>query len=68
MSKWLALQIAGMVILTVGVHGLIRVLIDHANRGLVSWMPGGFAGALTADVVLIVLGGALAWLGEARRG
>jgi hypothetical protein len=64
---WVGVLIAGMVVVVLGGQGAIRLLIDHDNRGLTGWMPGGFAGALVADVVLVVIGLTLARLGDARR-
>lgn len=67
MGKWITVQVIGMVLLVVGAQGAIRALVNHADRGVVSWLPGGFGTALTVDIVLVVVGGALAWLGDARR-
>ncbi|ALG86367.1 hypothetical protein [Gordonia phthalatica] len=67
MGKWVTVQIVGVALFVIGIQGAIRVLVDHSNRGLVSWIPSGFGGALTADVVLVVVGSALAWLGDVRR-
>lgn len=67
MGKWVALQVVGMVLLAVGAQGAIRVLIHHSDRGLTSWLSGGFGTTLAADLVLVVVGGTLAWLGDARR-
>lgn len=66
MGKWVAVQVVGMVVLAVGAQGAIRVLLDHSDRGLVSW-AGGFGAALVGDLVLVVVGGALAWWGDAKR-
>ncbi|MEU4193218.1 hypothetical protein AB0E69_15080 [Kribbella sp. NPDC026611] len=67
MSGWVGVLVVGMVVLVIGVQGAIRLLVDHGNRGLVGWMPGGFGGALVADLVLVLGGAALAWLGDTRR-
>ncbi len=67
MGKWIALQVAGMVLVVVGAQGAIRILIHHANRGILSWVPGGFAGGLIVYVVVVVVGAVAATVGESRR-
>ncbi|GAA2821741.1 hypothetical protein GCM10010522_44230 [Kribbella solani] len=56
-----------MVVVAIGGQGAIRLLIDHDNRGLVDWMPGGFTGALLADLALVLIGLILGGIAGARR-
>ncbi|MGZ0147393.1 hypothetical protein ACXJJ3_09995 [Kribbella sp. WER1] len=64
---WTGLLVVGMVVLAIGGQGAIRLLIDHDNRGLMNWLPGGFTGALVADLALVVIGLALGAVAGARR-
>ncbi|WP_410672143.1 hypothetical protein [Amycolatopsis sp. cmx-4-68] len=55
-----------MVLLALGAQGGIRLLVDHADRGLLDWVPGGFATCLTCYAVLTLAGVLLAGWGSAR--
>jgi hypothetical protein len=63
---WVFVQIAGFALMVLGAQGAIRLLADHADAGLVSWVPGGLTGWLVADLVTTVVGVALLWWGQAR--
>ncbi|MBB5981247.1 hypothetical protein [Kribbella solani] len=64
---WTGVLVVGMVVVAIGGQGAIRLLIDHDNRGLVDWMPGGFTGALLADLALVLIGLILGGIAGARR-
>lgn len=67
MNKFVAVQVVGMVLLVGGGQGLIRIVIDHADRGFLGWIPGGFASCLVAYAAIVVVGMAMAAIGEYRR-
>ncbi|MEV2256934.1 hypothetical protein AB0I94_41420 [Streptomyces sp. NPDC050147] len=54
--KYDILQIFGAVLMCFSAQGLIRLLIDHGNTGLLGWLPGSFAVLLTAYVVALTGG------------
>ncbi|GAA4202267.1 hypothetical protein [Actinocatenispora rupis] len=58
--------IAGMVLLALGVQGGIRLLADHANAGLLGWLPGGFPVRLACYAVVAAVGVLLAGWGSVR--
>ena len=62
--KQTVVLVAGMILLALGVQGAIRLLVDHDNAGLLSWMPGGFGVWLTVDLIAAVVGAVLAWWGS----
>ncbi|HZX08718.1 hypothetical protein [Kribbella sp.] len=64
---WTGVLVAAMVVLAIGGQGAIRLLIDHDNRGLMNWVPGGFTGALLADLALVAIGLAAGAVAGARR-
>ena len=51
-----ALLIAGMVLLVVAGQGAVRLLIDHQNAGLLTWLPGGFVVQLLVYLVVAGVG------------
>lgn len=57
-------QIVGAVLLVLGAQGVIRLLIDHDNGGLLGWVPGGFAVRLICYVVVGAAGALLAGWAE----
>lgn len=59
-------QITGMVLLVVSAQGAIRLLIDHSDTGLLTWLPGGFPAALAGYLAALVAGAALAGWGRDR--
>lgn len=67
MNRWVAVLVLGMVALVVGAQGVIRLLVDPSDRGLMVWVPGGTAGAIAANAVLVLVGAGLAALGDRRR-
>ncbi|MEV6873403.1 hypothetical protein [Amycolatopsis sp. NPDC051128] len=67
MSKYVALQILGMVVLALGGQGVVRLLIDHDRAGLLSWLPGGFAAWLTGHCVIALVGVLLTGWADTRR-
>ncbi|MFI9814956.1 hypothetical protein [Saccharothrix variisporea] len=64
--KFDVLQVLGMVVLVVSAQGAIRLLVDHSNTGLLSWLPGGFPAVLAVYLVAVVAGAALAWWSHDR--
>ncbi|KXP00172.1 hypothetical protein [Tsukamurella pseudospumae] len=58
--------VAGIALLVLGVQGGIRLLVDHANEGLLRWMPGGFVVHLVVYVAAAVVGLVLASRGKGR--
>ncbi len=54
--KFGVLQVLGMVLLVAGAQGAIRLLIDHANLGLLRWLDAGFAGTLVCYLVVTAIG------------
>jgi hypothetical protein len=64
--KYVALQIAGMVLLVLGAQGAVRLLIDHDNAGVLGYFPGGFAFRLACYAVLAVGGVLLAGWANTR--
>ncbi len=56
--------VGGMVLLVLGAQGGIRLLVDHDNAGLLSWLPGGFVAQLVCYVVIAAVGVALAGWGK----
>jgi hypothetical protein len=55
-NAYVSLQVIGMIVLIVAVQGAIRLVVDHSNTGLVSWVPGGFPAQLAAFVIAAVIG------------
>lgn len=58
--------VGGIVLLALGAQGGIRLVADHHNAGLLSWLPGGFAAQLLCYVLVAVVGVALASWGRQR--
>lgn len=58
--KYDILQGGGVALLVLGAQGAIRQLVHHHDTGLFGWLPGGFAAALTAHLVAVVVGAAVA--------
>ncbi|MEV5435934.1 hypothetical protein AB0K80_07845 [Streptomyces sp. NPDC052682] len=56
----------GMVMLGLFGQGLIRLLVDHGDRGLLAWLPGGFGLSLAAHAVLTATGVLLAGWSHTR--
>jgi hypothetical protein len=54
--KYDVLQVLGMVTLVVCAQALIRLLVDHGDRGLLDGLLGGFLPALLAYAVLTATG------------
>jgi hypothetical protein len=44
--KFDVLQTVGAVLTVLGAQGAIRLLLDHGNTGLLTWLGAGFAGTL----------------------
>ncbi|MFI6978736.1 hypothetical protein ACIBSV_09055 [Embleya sp. NPDC050154] len=59
-------QILGMVVMVAFGQGLVRLLFGDDERGLLPWLPGGFAPALLAYSVLTAAGALLAARGYTR--
>jgi hypothetical protein len=58
--KFDVLQIVGAVLTVLGAQGAIRLLIDHANTGLLGWLGAGFSGTLVGYLVATAAGIVLA--------
>ncbi|MEV4347280.1 hypothetical protein AB0J83_22715 [Actinoplanes sp. NPDC049596] len=56
--------VIGMILLVLGAQGGIRLLADHDNTGVLSWLPGGFGPAMAGFAVLVVAGVLLAGWGS----
>lgn len=56
--KFVVLLIIGVALVVFSGQGLIRLLIDHDNRGVLGVLP--FAGALCAYAVVLAAGALLA--------
>lgn len=67
MSKFALMQVVGMVFLIGGGQSLVRVVVDHSDRGFLGWLPGGFGGCLVGYVLVVVIGVVMAAMGEHRR-
>lgn len=59
-----AAQVLGIALLVLGTQGGIRLMVNHANAGLLSWLPGGFAVQLACYVAIAALGAVLASRGK----
>ncbi|TLP54748.1 hypothetical protein [Microbispora triticiradicis] len=64
--KHVTVLVIGMLLLVVGAQGTIRLLADHGNAGLLTWLPGGFAARLACYAVAVVAGTALAGWGSKK--
>ncbi|MFC8721148.1 hypothetical protein [Kitasatospora sp. NPDC057198] len=54
------LQVLGMILFVLGAQGAVRLLVDHADTGLLARLPGGFPAALAVYVLAAVAGALLA--------
>jgi hypothetical protein len=50
------LRIVGMVLLVVAAQGLVRLLVDHQDLGLLRALPGGLAPTLAVYAAVTVVG------------
>jgi hypothetical protein len=58
--KYDIFQGGGVALLILGAQGAIRQLVHHHDTGLFGWLPGGFAAALIAHLLAVVIGAAVA--------
>ncbi len=58
--KFDVLQIVGAVLTVLGAQGAIRLLPDHGNTGLLTWLGAGFAATLVCYLVVTAAGVVLA--------
>ncbi|MEU6154537.1 hypothetical protein ABZ816_31560 [Actinosynnema sp. NPDC047251] len=58
--KYDVFQIAGAILLVLGGQGAVRLLLDHADSGLLGWVPGGFGAQLAGYLVATAAGAVLA--------
>ncbi|NUR57983.1 MAG: hypothetical protein HOV87_04675 [Catenulispora sp.] len=58
--KYGILQGCGVALFVLGAQGAIRQLVHHHDTGLLGWLPGGFAAALTTHLLAVVIGALLA--------
>jgi hypothetical protein len=49
-----------VVLLVLGAQGAIRQFVHHHDTCLLGWLPGGFATALIAHLLAVVIGAAVA--------
>ncbi|MCZ1006676.1 hypothetical protein [Streptomyces lydicus] len=54
--KYDILQVVGAAVMVEFVQGVIRLLVDHGDTGLLGWLGGGFALTLAVHGVLVVVG------------
>jgi hypothetical protein len=64
--KYDVLQVLGMVLLVVCAQGLVRLLVDDGERGLLGALPGGFTPLLLTYAALTAAGVLLAGWAHAR--
>lgn len=65
-EKASVMLIIGVPLVVFGGQGGIRLLVDHANSGLLGWVPGGFGVQLCCYAVIILVGVLLAGWGSTR--
>jgi hypothetical protein len=53
-----------MILLVLGAQGVIRLLFDHDDAGVLQWLPGGFAAQLAGYVVIFIVGAMVAARGR----
>lgn len=53
-------QVLGLALLVLAAQAAIRQLVDHADAGLLGWLPGGFAASMTVYVLAAVIGAVIA--------
>ncbi|MFI8889572.1 hypothetical protein [Streptomyces paradoxus] len=64
--KYDVLQVLGMLLLALCVQGLVRLLIDDGDRGLLGGLPGGFVPLLLTYAGLTAVGVLLAGWAHTR--
>lgn len=64
MSRFIVAQIAGVALVVLGGQALVRLLFNHADGGLLGFLPGGFPVWAGANIILLVAGAALALWGQ----
>lgn len=64
MTRFVVAQIAGVALLVLGGQGLVRLVFNHADGGLVRFLPGGFPIWVVVNIVLLVVGIGLASWGQ----
>ncbi|MEU6913176.1 hypothetical protein [Streptomyces olindensis] len=64
--KYDLLQVLGMVVLVVCAQALVRLLVDHGDRGLLGDLPGGFGPLLLTYAALTATGAALTGWAHSR--
>jgi hypothetical protein len=65
-SMYVTAMILGMVLLAVGAQGAIRLVVDNADAGLLSWVPGGVVAQLVLYVAIAAAGLVMAAWGADR--
>ncbi|MFV2120729.1 hypothetical protein ACE14D_20725 [Streptomyces sp. Act-28] len=56
--KYDVLQVLAMIVLAVFGQGLVRLLVDHDDRGVLGWLPGDF-GAVSLGYAALTTAGLL---------
>ncbi|MEU0168214.1 hypothetical protein ABZ214_22555 [Streptomyces iakyrus] len=64
--KYDVFQVLGMLLLAVCVQGLVRLLIDDSERGVLGGLPGGFVPLLLTYAALTAVGVLLAGWAHTR--
>ncbi|GGW78143.1 hypothetical protein [Streptomyces lomondensis] len=64
--KYDVLQVLGMVVLVVSAQALVRLLVDHGERGVLGDLPGGFVPLLLTYAALTAAGVLLTGWAHAR--
>lgn len=64
--RYVTVLVGGMLLLVLGAQGAIRLLADHDNSGLLSWLPGGFPVQLLVYLALAGVGVPLAGRGSRK--
>lgn len=67
MSWSVVKQIVGVALVVLGGQGVVRLLVNNADGGLVAFVPGGFAIWFVLDIAMILLGAVLAVQAQKER-
>ncbi|GAB3805132.1 hypothetical protein GCM10028798_26420 [Humibacter antri] len=63
--KYIIVLIVGMALLVLGAQSAIRLMVNHADAGVLGWLPGGFAVWLACYLAAVVVGVLFAgWAGK----
>lgn len=68
MTRYDIAQIVGVGLVVLGGQGAVRLLVDHDDSGLLTWLPAEFMVRLVVHLLVVVAGGALAAWARSRAG